>query len=90
MLTRFRAVTVSRRGRQAFLRGVSVGIFIVLGAPGLSRAPTTVQPAGNGWIINTPGQPPTTVHPFGNDSIVNSPGKSPIVCTPVGNGVICR
>jgi hypothetical protein len=50
--------------------------------------PTTIQPLGNGLIMNTPSQIPTTVQPFGNDAIMNTPGQMPTTSQPFGNGMI--
>jgi hypothetical protein len=43
--------------------------------PLLTHAQTTIQRFGNGYTINTPGQPPTTAQPFGSGMIFNTPGK---------------
>lgn len=49
---------------------------------------TTVQPFGNGYVVNTPGHPPTTIQPFGEGAIVNTPGEPPTTIMPFGNGYI--
>ena len=51
-------------------------------------AQSTIQPFGNGAIVNTPGQPPTTVQPFGNGAIINTPGQTPSTVQPFGTGAI--
>jgi putative transposon-encoded protein len=63
-----------------------VAVVFLLGRP--AQAQTTIQPFGNGAIVNTPGQPPTTVQPFGNGTIVNTPGQVPSTIQPFGSGAI--
>jgi hypothetical protein len=40
--------------------------------PAHAQRSTIIQPFGNGYIANTPGQPPTTIQPFGNGAIMTN------------------
>lgn len=68
------------------LRKLMFGTAIAL-MPTLAHAQSTyVQPFGNGWIANTPGQPATTIQPFGGGYIENTPGQMPTTIQQFGNG----
>lgn len=70
-------------------RKLILGAALLSLTAGIANAQvTTVQPFGDGYVVNTPGQPPTTIQPFGEGAIVNTPGEPPTTIAPFGDGYI--
>lgn len=79
----------TKGGQLVFAKAFVTPAFILAALSvtvGASAQPTTIQPFGNGLIMNTPGQMPTTVQPFGSGAIMNTPGQMPTTIQPFGNG----